>query len=176
MPIYVFIRVVSFTAGLLLLIFLAMFLGGTMLWGLLDFLIAGILIGGASLLFEFVRYRSSNSIYRYATGLMIVTAVLLIWINLAVGIIGSEDNPANVLYVATLIALFIGSIAARFRALGMYRALLATAIVQAAVPFAAMIIWQPALTLGVLQVLAINAIFVALWIGSALLFKQAHTN
>lgn len=55
----------------------------------------------------------------------------------------------------------------------MHRALLATAIVQAAVPFVAILIWQPAISLGVLQVLAINAVFVALWVGSALLFKRA---
>ena len=32
-----------------------------------------------------------------------MAAFLLIWINLAVGIIGSEDNPANLMYGAVLL-------------------------------------------------------------------------
>ena len=38
---------------------------------------------------------TGNSAYRAAVGVAIAAAFILVWMNLAVGIIGSEDNPAN---------------------------------------------------------------------------------
>ena len=55
---------------------------------------------------------------------------MLVWINLAVGIIGSEDNPANLMYGGVLAVGVAGAVAARFRPGGMARALAATALAQ----------------------------------------------
>ncbi len=56
---------------------------------------------------------------------------------------------------------------------GMARALFATALAQASVAVIALIIWKPPVTSGVLEVLGVNAFFVALFVGSALLFRYA---
>ncbi len=112
--------------------------------------------------------------YRAAVGVAFVTAFLLAWTNLAVGVIGSEDNPANLMYVGVLAVGIFGAIVARFRPHGMARALFATALAQALVPVIALIIWKPPVTSGVLEVLGVNGFFVALFVGSALLFRYAE--
>jgi hypothetical protein len=50
--------------------------------------------------------------------------------NLAVGVIGTEDDPANLMYVGVLAVGIIGAIIARFRPHGMARTLFATALAQ----------------------------------------------
>jgi hypothetical protein len=91
----------------------------------------------------------------------------LFWINGAVGIIGSEDNPANVLYGGVLAALLIGTIVARLEPQGMTRALFATALAQALVPVIALVIWTPEVSSGIVQVFMLNAFFVTLFAASA---------
>jgi thiazole synthase ThiGH ThiG subunit len=59
--------------------------------------------------------------------LALVAAMLLVWVNLAVGIIGSEDNPANIMYLGVHAVLILGALLALFRPQGMARALFATA-------------------------------------------------
>ena len=56
---------------------------------------------------------------------------------------------------------------------GIARALFATTLAQASVAVIALIIWKPPVTSGVLEVLGVNAFFVALFVGSALLFRYA---
>ena len=120
----------------------------------------------------------ARNAYRAAVGVALATALILVWMNLAVGLIGSEDNPANLLYVGVLAVGFIGAIIARFRPHGMAHAMFATAIAQVLVPVIALIIWKPQVTsveafLGMLGVFGVNAFFVMLFVGSALLFRYA---
>jgi len=104
-----------------------------------------------------------------------VAGLLLIWMNLAVGIIGSEDNPANMLYVGVLAVGIIGAGIARLRPRGMARTLFATAFAQMLVPVIALIIWRPSLeeTPGIVGVFILNAFFAALFVVSAMLFHRA---
>src|SRR5687768_3930776 len=66
-------------------------------------------------------------------GLAILTGLLQAWVNLAVGVIGSEDNPFNLIYLAVIAVAVAGSAIAGFRATGLARAMVATALAQAAV-------------------------------------------
>jgi hypothetical protein len=120
----------------------------------------------------------NRNAYRFAVGVALAAAFILFWMSLAVGLIGSEDNPANLLYVGVLAVGIIGAIIARLRPHGMARALFATALAQASVPVIALIIWKPQVTsveafLGMLGVFGVNGFFVALFVGSALLFRYA---
>ncbi len=115
----------------------------------------------------------ARNAYRAAVGLTLVTALLLAWVNLAVGVIGSEGNPANLAFFGIIAAGLLGALAARFRPKGMARILFAVALAQALVPLVALVMFRPALTAGVLGVLGGNAFFVALWAGSGLLFRHA---
>src|SRR5688572_8042949 len=64
----------------------------------------------------------ARNVYRFAVGVALAAALFLVWMNLAVGLIGTEDNPANLLYGGVLAVGIIGAIIARFRPHGMARA------------------------------------------------------
>ena len=90
--------------------------------------------------------------------------------NAAVGIIGSEDNEANLMYGGVIAVGAIGTAFARFKPEGMSRTLLAMALAQALVAVIALV---GRMGSGTFEVVAINGFFVALFIGSAVLFSNA---
>jgi hypothetical protein len=168
----------------LMLPLLAMQVTDQVVWGLGDFAVAGTLLFGTGLTYVLVARKAGNMreagniAYRAAVGIALAAALILVWMNLAVGLIGSEDNPANLLYGGVLAVGFIGALIARFRSHGMARALFATALAQALVPVIALLIWKPQVAsveafLGMLGVFGVNAFFVVLFVGSALLFRYA---
>jgi hypothetical protein len=145
-------------------------------WNLFDFVFAGTVLFGAALLYEFVASKGGTIAYRAACGVAIVTAVLLVWVNAAVGIIG-DDEEINFLYFAVLAIGLAGALIARFQSPGMARTLLTMAVAQMLVPVIVLIIpdlrgslWEPP---GEVGVFVLNAIFALLWIGSAWLFRKA---
>jgi hypothetical protein len=145
-------------------------------WSLGDFVVAGVLLFGTGVTYELVARKESTIAYRAAVGIACAAALLLVWINLAVGIIGSEDNPTNLMYAGVLAVGLLGAIIARLEPRGMARALFAMALAQALVPVIALFVSRPAISLeppGVAGVFALNAFFVALWVASALLFLLA---
>jgi hypothetical protein len=166
-------RIALATALLLLIPLVAMQFTKEVAWTLDDFITAGILLFSSGLTYTLVARLGGSGTYRVAAGVAVVAGLLLIWGNLAVGFIGSEDNPANLLYGAVLAVGLIGAIAARFRPLGMSRAMLAAALTQFLVPFVAMAIWRPEVNLGMFQVLALNTVFAGLWVVSGWLFRRA---
>ena len=135
-------------------------------WGLADFAVAGALLFGAGLMYELIARKMDNIAYRIAVGIAVATALFLIWMNLAVGIIGTEDNPANLMYGGVVIVGIIGSLIARFRPHGMSRVLFATALAQ-------MLVGVIALIAGMGGTLIPDLFFAALWLGSALFFRRA---
>ena len=117
--------------------------------------------------------KTENSAYRSAIGLALLTAFILVWVNGAVGIIGSENNPANLMYFGVLAVGIIGAVIARFQPRGMTRALFATALAQSLVAAIALVAglgmpWSPPL-----EIVLLNGFFVALWVASARLFRSA---
>lgn len=142
-------------------------------WGAGDFLAAWLIMAGAGFAYAWSTRKSVFPAYRFATGLALFTAVLLVWINGAVGIIGGENNPANTLYVGVLLVGLGGAALARFRPEGMARALFATALAQLLVPVIALFISKHDFAPGLGKVFGLNAGFAALFLGSAWLFKHA---
>lgn len=172
------IRIAIVTALLLLIPLSAKLFTDEMAWSLFDFAFAGTLIFGTGLAFELLRSKSGAIAYRLGAGVAVAAAFLLVWISLAVGIIGSEDNPANLMYIGVLAVGFIGAFIARFEPHGMARALFATAIAQALVPVIALIIGTAEIAtadqaMGIVGVFALNTFFAMLFAGSALLFRRA---
>ncbi len=160
------VRIALATAFVLLLPLLAMQFTDQVVWDLVDFAVAGALVFGAGLTFELIAKRGGSTAYRLATGVALAVAFALVWMNLAVGIIGSEENLANLMYVGVLAVGVVGAIIARLRPLGMSRALFATALAQVLVGVIALTV-EPGSTL------ILNGFFAALWVGSALLFRRA---
>ncbi len=172
------IGIVLAAAFLLLLPLLAMQITNEVVWDLADFAVAGAFLVGTGLTYELIARKAGNIAYRAAVGVALAAALLIVWINVAVGIIGNEENPANLMYIGVLAVGITGAIIARLRPHGMARTLFATALAQALVPVIALIVGKPQLTsvevfLGVLGVLGVNAFFVMLFVGSAWLFRRA---
>jgi len=113
----------------------------------------------------------SNTAYRFAVGLALTAAFLIVWLNAAAGLIGIEDDdPANLLYVGVLAIGFVGVIIARFQPRGMARAFCATALAQALVGAIALELPN---TAGSVQILVLHGVLVALFAGAALLLRYA---
>ncbi len=114
--------------------------------------------------------------YRLAVGASIATALLLLWIIGAVGLIGVEGDPFDRLYGGVLAVGIIGALIARFRPAGMARAMVATALAQTLVTVTALIIGKQHVPVSsVLEIVLLNGFYVVLWIGSAWLFRKAAT-
>ncbi|MCH7760846.1 hypothetical protein IIA15_05510 [candidate division TA06 bacterium] len=170
------IRITLATAFILLLPLLAMQFTDEVVWDLADFAVAGALLFGAGLTYELVARKAGNIAYRAAVGVAVAAALILVWMNLAVGLIGSEDNPANLMYVGVLAVGIIGAIIARLQPHGMARALFAMALAQALVAVIALIAGMDQYPgSSVSEIVNLNVFFVALWVGSALLFRRAST-
>ena len=152
---------------LLLLPLVAMQFTREVRWELSDFIVFGVMLAAACGTYELAARVSGHSAYRAAVGIAVVTGFILVWINLAVGIIGNEDNVLNLMYGGVLVVGAAGAVIARLRPQGMARALVATAIAQALVAVTAQVAGHFTWVL--------TAVFVALWLTSARLFgKAAH--
>lgn len=152
---------------------IAMQFSDEVVWTIGDFFIAGILLSGAGLLFKWVTGSVGSMTFRCAVGLSVFSGLLLIWMNLAVGLIGSENNPANLMYLCVLMVGLIGAGRARFQAKGMSSALFSMAIAQGLVAAIALIfgMYKPVNTVA--QTLNLNGFFIILFVVSALLFRHA---
>ena len=153
-------------ALLLLLPWVAMQFTAEVAWDLSDFIVFGAMLLGACGTCELAVRMNGSSAYHAAVGVAVAAAFLLVWINLAVGIIGNENNLANLMYGGVLAVAMIGALIARFRPQGMAFALAATALAQVLVSvIAAVAGWG--------YTFVFTAIFVALWLLSAQLFRRS---
>lgn len=163
----------SVAAALLLLPFVAMQFTPEVNWTASDFIIWGIMLGAAGGLFELAVRLSPLPSYRAGFALALVGAFLVTWVNLAVGIVGSEDNPSNQFFFLALLVGIVGSGVARLRAAGMTYAMFATAAALGiAFVFAEMSprdeLWVPATREAIG-----TGILALIFVTSALLFRRA---
>ena len=164
----------GFAAALIVTPAVAMQFTSEVKWTPLDFVFAAVLIGGTGLLIELAVRKSRDWAYRGGAALALAAAFLLVWINAAVGIIGGEDNPANLVFPAIVAIAAVGTLVSRARADGMARTMFAAAAAQAltgAVMFAFGIGSMEAP--GPVALVVLIEGFAAMWLGSALLFRRA---
>lgn len=169
------IRLAIITAAILMIPVVAMQVSEGWNWSGFDFVFAGTLIFGTGLAYLLISKIWPSTEYRIATGLALLTGFLLIWINSAVGIIGPEDNPANLMYGVVIAIGFFGAITTRLKPEGLSRVLWTMTLAQLLVPVIAFFVWKPTLTEapGMLGVFVLNTIFAILFAGSALLYRQS---
>lgn len=117
-------------AALLCLPAIAMQFTNEVVWDLTDFIVAGVLLGSVGLGIEVLVRQSGSFTYRLGSAIAVLSAFLLVWANLAVGMIGSEGSSYNLLFAGVIGIAGIGAVLARFKAAGMARAMLATAVAQ----------------------------------------------
>lgn len=114
-----FLLIFGLTALILLILWLIWLFTGALAWGPMDFVFVGVMLLGPGLAYELITRKHKNRLYRIALGIALGTAFIMIWANLAVGLIGSEDEPANWIYIGLLAIGLMGAVIARFKARGM---------------------------------------------------------
>ena len=166
------------TAFILLIPLVAMQFTNEMNWSVGDFIVAGALLFGTGLTFELVSRRRSDITYKVAVGIAVGASLLLMWVNAAVGLIGSEANPANIMYFGVICVGIIGATAARLQPKGMANALFAMALAQIMVPVITLMFWKHLLEEppGFAGVIMLTLFFVMLFGVSGLLFRQVSSN
>ena len=153
-------------ACLLLLPLVAMQFTSEVDWDGRDFLIMGVLLAIVCGGYEFATRMSDSTAYRAGAAVAIATGFLTIWVNLAVGMLGSERNQDNLLFGLVLLVAMVGALSARFKPQGMARAMYAAAAAQAAMAVYALVG-------GYSEVVVHVGCFVLPWLLSAGLFKKA---
>jgi hypothetical protein len=143
-------------------------------WTIADYIFAAVmfsLVGGT---LELAVRKSGNLWYRGGVAVAVATGFLLIWINAAVGIIGGEANPANLMFLGVIAIAIAGAVIARFRAEGMARAMVIAAAAEALV---GVIVLAGRLggdePPGLAGVLILIGFFALMWLASAFLFRKA---
>lgn len=172
---------IALVTGLILLIPLALQLtigtgvdGQGFNWKPGDFVVMGALLFGTGLAYKLVTRWSGDLIYRIAVGFALFTGLFLIWTNLAVGIIGSEDTPINLFYFGVIVVGLIGALIARFQPDRMAAVMFAMAFAQALIGIIALVggfYQSPPST--VFHIIGVNGFFITLFVLSALLFRYA---
>ena len=166
------------TASLLLIPLVAMQFSTGVVWTLSDFVVAGTLLFGTGFSYILVTRMlvprmGDDIIYRIAIGFALFTGLFLIWTNLAVGIIGAEDNPANLMYFGVPVVGIIGAFIARFRPQGMALTMIWMALAQALATGIALTNGMHRPVSSAIHALGVNGFFIALFVVSAFLFWYA---
>ena len=163
-------RIAAWTAAsaLLALPLVAMQFTDAVEWTGSDFLVMGVILFACCAAFHLGTQRARDFTQLAAVAIAVGTSFLLVWINLAVGIIGAEDEPANLMYfgvvaVAVLAALYAGP-DPRARARAMYAAAIAQTLVAVVVIV---------LGLGDWRSITLSAFFIVPWIAAAALFGRS---
>lgn len=131
-----------------------------------------------ALAYQFVVKGMRNKAYRFALGLAIATALVLIWANF-VAAVGEDDgsgaNLAHFLYFGVPVVGFVGAAIARLRARGMALALAVTAMAQLLVLLIALVFLNARIVVqgGAIPAIGLNGLFIVLFAISALLFRRA---
>ena len=143
-------------------------------WTVSDFVFAGVMIIGTTLLYEGVTKLSDSLYYRAGAVVALAAAFMLVWVNLAVGIIGDEDNPHNAVYFCEVLLAAATAFAAALRPAGMSRAMMATGGFQLLITtLAAYDGWGASEPPGATGVVVLNLGFAAMWLLSAGLFWRS---
>ena len=161
---------VAIATGLLLLVpLVAMQFSKSVLWTASDFVAAAAILFGAGLTYVLVSEKGGNVLYRAGVGVAVLTGLLLIWMNVAVGLIGDENNLANLMFFGLPLLALVGAFIARFQPRGMAFALFVTALAQLGTA-------AYALATGYNREMFLLSGYAVLWAGAGLLFWASAKN
>ena len=173
---WTFLRIAPWvgSVGLLILPAAAMQFTDEVQWTAFDFAVAGAALFICCSLWELGFRLSDSAAYRMGLGIAVGMALVTLWVNGAVGVIGDEDNPANLMFVVVLAIAVVGAFVANFKAAGMARAMTATAAAQAVVGAIALAGRMGSEADNWMQVIVVfTFVMCTAWMLSAWLFRRA---
>lgn len=167
----------SGAVALLALPFVAMQVTREVQWTALDFVVFGVMLLVAGGAFDLLTRLAGGWPYRIGAAIGVFAGFLLIWVNLAVGIIGSEDNPSNLLYAVVIAVAVGGAIVSRGHACGMVRSFVLAAAVQLAIGVVAVAMgWGPGSPVYPYDIVGATLVVTTLWLAAAGAFAIAARN
>ncbi|MEY3001499.1 MAG: hypothetical protein RL648_1713 [Verrucomicrobiota bacterium] len=166
--------VVGFPSLVLLIPLLAMQVTDEVAWSGADFLVAFLLLSGSVALYGWIVQAGACRGHRMGAAAFVLALLFLVWANLAVGIIGDETHPGNLLYGGVVLVALVWGGAVRFRARPMVGVVALVAALLAAVPVVSYLFLEPGLpAVEWWSIAGINAFFVLMLAVSGLLFWRA---
>ncbi len=162
-------RIAGWSAAALLLLvpLVAMQFTPEVRWSAGDFLVFGLTLAGVGAGLELAARQTADLQYRLAAGVALLSAFLVVWANLAVGIVGEPSHLANGMFFGVLAIGLLGSVLGRGQAPAMAANLLVMASLQALVGLVVLAAELDSAGLVASVVLSL------LWLLSALLFRRA---
>lgn len=141
-------------------------------WSPFDFIVAAALLAVVGAAMEIaIRGRQTVS-YRAAAAIALVGSVAMIWANLAVGIVGNETNPANLMFAAIPALGLAVALLGGFGAANLAWALGAMALAQ----LVAASVGVAAFDAPWREIVPFTLIFAILWVAAAALFRRARNS
>jgi len=123
------ILIVAVITGILLLVpLVAMQFTDQVVWTAVDFIVMGLLLFTIGCSFVIATRRAPNTLYKIAMALGLGATLFMIWVNLAVGIIGSGPHFGNWMYVLVVVVGLVGTLRSRLQAKGMEQTMYAMAL------------------------------------------------
>lgn len=139
-------------------------------WGTEDYVFAALLMFGSLGLYELAARLTGNTAYRTGVAIAIGATFLLLWVN---GAVGLTDSDADGLFLLVPTVAFIGALVARFRPRGMAVAMFAAAATEVSIAVIALIAGIVPAFNSAFEILGLAGFFGMLFVGSALLFREA---
>lgn len=137
-------------------------------WNIGSFLFAGVMIGGAGLLYELSEKASESRAYRAGVAVALLASFLTVWTTLV------RDDGNAIGFFLLIMAAAVGGFSAWFQPAGMARSMLGVAIMQALLGVAiATAPSSASMPDGSLKALLFCGFFTALWLVSATFFRSA---
>jgi hypothetical protein len=141
-------------------------------WSVGDFIIMGILIFSTGSAYVLLSWYTPNVIQRAAYGAAIGTTFLMVWANMAVGLIGSGLHAGNLMYIGVIAILIAGTFFSEFTAKGLALTMFAVAFALVLVAIVALLAnMQSYPGSSVAEIIAVNAFFAFLYCVAGLLFR-----
>lgn len=173
------LRVAGVTVLILLVPFVAMQFTTEVNWSVGDFIVMGALLFSIGFSYVLATRYASTIVFKIAMGFALVSMLLMIWANLAVGLIGSGPNLDNLMYLGVVAVGIIGTILSRFTAGGMERTMYAMAIALMLLAIIALLAnMQRYSDSSVAEIVGVNGFFAILFSVAGLLFRyvagQSH--
>lgn len=167
------LTIVALVTGMILLIpLIAMQYTVEVNWSIGDFIVMGILLFGTGAAFVILTAYSNNAIYKVAMLFAVGSTFLMIWSNLAVGLIGSGAHAGNLMYAAVILVGLVGTFLSRFTTRGMERTMFAMAFTFVLIAIIALATNMQAYPgSSVKEIIGVNGFFAILFTIAGMLFR-----
>jgi len=169
-----FVRPLLITLGILVLPAIGELTVESWDWGPSGFLLMGTLLFVTFLMIELISKHSPNMFYKAAVALTTLTTLGIIYVNLAVGIIGDGNNTSACYFLVVPVG-FIGLAVSRLKAKGLSITAFCMAAVVLMVPTIALLLNDPYIleAPGPLKVFILSTCIAASYVIAGVLFRNA---